>query len=185
VREGSRDPAALLERLRAGEPRAFEELVRAYQHRVFGIAVRMLGSRAEAEEVAQEVFVRVHRSVAGFRGDAALSTWLHAITSRVCLDRLAAAERKVVRQGDEALLTLRDDHPDPPATLERKEMERALHRAIAELPDERRLVLVLRDLEGLAYDEIAAALGLEVGTVKSRLHRARLELKDRLEKWLP
>ncbi|MBI2218074.1 MAG: sigma-70 family RNA polymerase sigma factor [Candidatus Rokubacteria bacterium] len=185
MRETSRDPAGLVERLRAGEPRAFEELVRAYQHRVFGIAVRMLGSRAEAEEIAQEVFVRVHRSVARFRGDAALSTWLYAITSRVCLDRLGAAERKVAREGDDALLALRDDQPDPPATLERKELERALHQAIAGLPDERRLVVVLRDLEGLSYDEIAAALDIEVGTVKSRLHRARMELKDRLEKWLP
>lgn len=80
----------MLERLRAGDARAFEDLVVAYQHRVFSIAYRMLGSRAEAEEAAQEVFLRAHRGLAGFLGDAKLSTWLFTITSRLCLNRLAA-----------------------------------------------------------------------------------------------
>jgi RNA polymerase sigma-70 factor (ECF subfamily) len=182
VRERPADPPSLLARLRAGDPAAFEDLVRAYQHRVFSVAVRMLGSRAEAEEIAQEVFVRVHRSIGGFRGDAALSTWLYAITSRLCLTHLASPRRRVPHHGEEVLVRLRDDRSDPPSTLERREVERLLHRAIAELPDDRRIVLVLRDLEGLAYEEIAEALDLEVGTVKSRLHRARMELRERLEK---
>jgi RNA polymerase sigma-70 factor, ECF subfamily len=182
VHDHAGDPPGLVERLWAGDAQAFEELVRAYQHRVFSVAVRMLGSRAEAEEVAQEVFVRVYRSIRGFRGDAALSTWLYAITSRVCLGRLGAADRRMWRESDDALLTLRDHGPDPRATAERQELEQALQRAIAELPEDRRIVVVLRDLEGLAYEEIAAALEIEVGTVKSRLHRARLELKTRLEK---
>jgi RNA polymerase sigma-70 factor (ECF subfamily) len=185
VREIPAAPAGLVERLRAGEARAFEELVRAYQHRVFSVAFRMLGSGAEAEEVAQEVFVRVHRSIGTFRGDAALSTWLYAITSRVCLTRLASGERKVAREGEQALLRLADDRPDATATIEERERALALHRAIAELPEDRRVVVVLRDIEGLSYDDVAAALGLEVGTVKSRLHRARMELKERLEKLLP
>lgn len=184
MREGLGEPEGLLDRLRAGDPRAFEDLVRLYQHRVFGVALRMLGIRAEAEEVAQEVFVRVHRSIAGFRGDAQVSTWLYAITSRVCLTRLGAAERKVARAGEDALARVADDRADPTEALERRELERALHDAIAALPDDRRIVVVLRDLEGLSYEAIAAALELGVGTVKSRLHRARMELKDRLEKHL-
>src|SRR2546430_5022667 len=92
----------LEDRLRRGDPRAFEELVIAYQHRVFGVALRMLRSRGEAEEIAQEVFLRVHRSVGEFRGEAKLSTWLYAITSRLCLNRLASAERRHPRAGADA-----------------------------------------------------------------------------------
>lgn len=185
MREGTRDPSELLGRLRAGDAGAFEELVIAYQHRVFGVALRMLGSRAEAEEVAQEAFLRVHRSIAGFRGDAALSTWLYAITSRLCLNRLALGERKMSRQGEETLVRLSDDRDNPTTAFERRELAAALHRAVAELADDRRIVVVLRDFEGLSYEEIAEALELEVGTVKSRLHRARMDLKDKLEKLLP
>jgi RNA polymerase sigma-70 factor (ECF subfamily) len=177
--------AALLARLRAGEARAFEELVIAHQHRVFGVALRMLGSRAEAEDIAQEAFLRAHGAVADFRGDARLSTWLYAIVSRLCLNRLASAERRLARHGDEVLVRLPGHEADPAASLERREMESALHRAIAELPEERRIVVVLRDLEGLSYDEIAAALALEPGTVRSRLHRGRAELRERLEKQWP
>jgi RNA polymerase sigma-70 factor (ECF subfamily) len=184
VCESPGDPPDLADRLRAGDPAAFEDLVRRYQHRVFAVALRMLGSRADAEDLAQDVFVRVHRSVGGFRGDAKLSTWLYAITARLCLTRLGAAERKAPRASDEVLERLADEGPDPTAAAERRQLELALHEAIARLPEDRRLLVVLRDLEGLAYEEIAEALGMEVGTVKSRLHRARLELKDRLEKHL-
>jgi RNA polymerase sigma-70 factor (ECF subfamily) len=179
------DERALVERLRAGEVRAFEELVRTYQHRVFGVAVRMLGNAAEAEELAQEVFLRVHRAVAGFRGEAKLSTWLYAIASRLCLTRLGGGERRFGREGEETLARLANGHADPAAMLERSELEAALHRAIAELPEERRIVVVLRDLEGLAYEDIAVALELPVGTVRSRLHRARMDLKEKLERFFP
>lgn len=179
------DLPGFLERLRAGEARAFEELVRGYQHRVFGVALRMLGNRAEAEEVAQEVFLRVHRAIAEFRGEAKLSTWLYAIASRVCLSRLGAGERRVGREGEETLGRLANGHANPAAEAERGELEAALHRAIAELPEERRIVVVLRDLEGLAYEEIAEALEVPVGTVRSRLHRARMDLKEKLERFFP
>src|SRR5439155_14544476 len=155
------DDASLVDRLRRGEPRAFEELVIAYQHRVFGVALRMLGSRAEGEELAQEVLRRVHRAIAECRGDAKLSTWLYAIASRLCLNRLTSGERRVVRLGEETLAWLASREVGPAEELERTELETALHRAIAELSEERRIVVVLRDLEGLSYEEIAAALELE------------------------
>jgi RNA polymerase sigma-70 factor (ECF subfamily) len=177
--------AVLVERLRSGDAHAFEEMVVAYQHRVFGVALRMLGNAAEAEDVAQEVFLRVHRAVAGFRGDAKLSTWLYAITSRACLSRLAAGDRRFRREGEETLVSLRDGEADPAAALERSELEGALGRAIAGLPEERRIVVVLRDVEGLSYEEIAEALALPVGTVRSRLHRARMDLKEKLERFFP
>jgi RNA polymerase sigma-70 factor, ECF subfamily len=183
--ERTGDDAQLVDRLRRGDPRAFEELVIAHQHRVFGVALRMLGSRAEAEEAAQEVFLRAHRAIADFRGDAKLSTWLYAIASRLCLNRLASGERRLAREGEETLAQIPSGHASPADELERSERDAALHRAIAELSDERRLVVVLRDLEGLSYEEIAAALDLELGTVRSRLHRARLDLKEKLERFLP
>ena len=179
------DDSDLVDRLRRGDPRAFEDLVIAHQHRVFAVALRMLGSRAEAEELAQEVFVRVHGAIAEFRGDAKLSTWLYTIASRLCLNRLASSERRMVREGEETLTRLASSHASPAAELERSELEAALHRAIAELPEERRIVVVLRDLEGLSYEEIGEALELPTGTVRSRLHRARLDLKDKLERFLP
>jgi RNA polymerase sigma-70 factor (ECF subfamily) len=179
------DDSQLVDRVRRGDPRAFEELVITHQHRVFGVALRMLRNRAEAEEVAQEVFLRVHRSIDDFRGEARLSTWLYAIASRLCLNRLAASERRLAREGEETLGRLASGDDDPADTLERSELEMALQRAIGELPDDRRLVVVLRDLEGLSYEEIAAALDVPLNTVRSRLHRARMDLKEKLERFLP
>ena len=185
MREPSRGyDAEVLSRLRRGDPRAFEALVIEHQHRVYGVALRMLGSRAEAEDVAQDAFLRAYRSVAEFRGDAKLSTWLYAITSRLCLNRLASAERKRTRYGDDVLESVADERADPPGDFEQRERSAALRRAITELSDERRAVVVLADLEGLAYEEIAEALGLPIGTVRSRLHRARMDLRKRLEKLL-
>lgn len=181
--EGSPEDLALLESLRRGEPAAFETLVVTHQHRIFSIALRMLGDRTDAEEVAQEVFLRVYRSIRDFRGEARLGTWLYAITSHLCLNRLKSPGRW--RQvGEAALARVANGHPNPGATLEASELEVTLHRAIAELDEERRMVLVLRDLHGLAYEEIAAALELPLNTVRSRLHRARMEVKERLEGFL-
>ena len=186
MREGTPgDPPGLLDRLRGGDARAFEELVIAYQHRVFGVALRMLGNAAEAEEVAQEAFLRAHRGIAAFRGDSTLSTWLYAITSRLALNRLGSGERRFTRAGEEVLAQVANGRSDPAETAARSEMELALHRAIAELSDERRVAIVLRDLEGLSYEEIARALEVPVGTVRSRIHRARMDLKDKLERFLP
>jgi RNA polymerase sigma-70 factor, ECF subfamily len=179
------DEALLVDRLRRGDPRAFEDMVIAYQHRVFGVALRMLGNRAEAEDLAQEVFLRVHRAIGEFRGEAKLTTWLYAIASRLCLNRLASGERRGVRHGEETLTRLASREVGPAEEMERAELETALHRAIAELSEERRIVVVLRDLEGLSYEEIAAALELELGTVRSRLHRARMDLREKLERFLP
>lgn len=151
---------------------------------MFSIALRVLGNRGDAEEVAQEVFLRVQRSIGRFRGEAKLSTWLYAITSRLCLNRLTAPDR-TRRVGEAALDRIANGHANPGETLEAGELEAALHRAIAELDDERRIVVVLRDLHGLAYEEIAAALELPLNTVRSRLHRARMELKERLERFWP
>jgi len=185
VRDAPGDEAALLARLKAGDTKAFEILVMTYQHRVFSIALRMLGSRAEAEDIAQDTFLRAHRAIGDFRGEARLGTWLYGIASRLCLNRLASAPRRLERADDAALLRLPAPAADAAGALERGELAAALQEAIAELPEERRIVVVLRDLEGLSYEDIAATLGLELGTVRSRLHRARNDLKAKLERFLP
>ena len=179
------DSAEFVSRLRAGDRGAFEELVRTHQHRIYALALRMLGNAAEAQDVAQEAFLRAHRGLAEFRGEARLSTWLYAIASRLCLNRLSGSERRLARHGEETLTRLPDGRPGPDQMLERGEIEEALHRAIGELAEERRIVVILRDVEGLAYEEIAEALELPVGTVRSRLHRARLDLKEKLERFFP
>jgi RNA polymerase sigma-70 factor (ECF subfamily) len=185
MRESPGDHEDLVERLQASDPAAFEALVRAYQHRVFGVAVRMLGNRTDAEDIAQEVFLRVYRAIGTFRGEAKLSTWLYGIASNLCLNRLASADRHRVRHDEDAIMRAPSEAADATATIERNEVDTALRQAIAELPDERRIVVVLRDLEGLSYDEIAQALDLEPGTVRSRLHRARLDLKSKMERFFP
>ena len=183
--ESPSESHAFLDRLRAGDTKAFEEMVRTYQHRVYGVALRMMRSPAEAEEVAHETFLRAHRALGEFRGEARLSTWLYAITSRLCLNRLASGESRMARNRADDVANLPGRERDEPGDdLERGERERALHWAIGELTEDRRIVVTLRDLEGLSYEEIAAALGLELGTVRSRLHRARVELKEKLERYL-
>src|SRR5438067_8701440 len=119
-REPPADEAALLARLRAGDARAFETLVITYQHRVFGVAFRMLGSRAEAEEVAQETFLRAHRGLGEFRGEARLGTWLYAIASRLCLTRLASGARRHERSDDTALLPLPSPALDAAVAVDRQ-----------------------------------------------------------------
>jgi RNA polymerase sigma-70 factor, ECF subfamily len=177
------EEASLVVRLRQGDRRAFEELVIAYQHRVFGVALRMLGNRAEAEDIAQETFLRAHRAMHEFRGEARLHTWLYAIASRLCLNRLASADHRLVRSDEEALAAAPAGEPSAAAVLERAELDAAVREAIAALPGDRRIVVVLRDVEGLSYEEIGETLGLEPGTVRSRLHRARLDLKAKLERF--
>jgi RNA polymerase sigma-70 factor (ECF subfamily) len=183
--EGAVDSPEFVARLRAGDRAAFEALVVAHQHRVYGVALRMLGDATEAQDAAQDVFLRAHRALGAFRGEARLSTWLYAITARVCLSRLAGGRRPRERRGDGELGQLPDGGPGPEQVLELGELAEALHRAIAELPAERRLVVLLRDVEGLPYEAIAEALALPVGTVRSRLHRARLDLKAKLEGFFP
>jgi RNA polymerase sigma-70 factor (ECF subfamily) len=185
VREGLADDASLVARLRAGDGPAFEELVTVYQHRVFGIALRMLGNRAEAEEIAQETFLRAHRALGEFRGEARLGTWLYAIASRLCLNRLGSGRRRHERSDEMALSQAPAEGADAAGALERDELQAALREAVAALPEDRRIVVVLRDLEGLSYEDVAEILGLPLNTVRSRLHRARLDLKAKLERWLP
>lgn len=185
-----------IERLRARDERAFNELVRMYERRVFVLVHRMLGRREEAEDISQEVFVQVFKAIGQFRGEAKLSTWIYRIAINLCKNRAMYLSRRHAGDEDE-LEGLAERHAmegakgstvgavhRPDEIMSGKQLEAIVARAIAALEVEFREVLVLRDVEDMSYDEIAVIVGAPEGTVKSRLHRARAQLKEAIERAL-
>ncbi len=178
----------LLRRLKRGDEYAFAELVKTHQDRVFDLVFRMIGDREEALDLSQEIFVSVHGSVARFRGDSRLSTWIFRIARNHCLNRLKYLGRRErgrsteLSDVDEGELASHNDAQPADEQISARETQKLVQTAIAELPEEYRLLVVLRDVEGLSYSEIAAITDQPEGTVKSRLHRARSALADLIEK---
>ncbi len=175
----------LVARWKAGDPGAFEELVRRHEGRVFRFLVRMLGDPAEAEDVAQETFLNLHRHGTRFRGEARFSTFVYrvaangALNRRRGLGRMGARHRRLAERqaaGDD----LPEGPRDPESAAAGAQLGRLVQGALVELPERLRLPLVLYDIEGLGYAEIARATGAPEGTVKSRIHRARKLLRERL-----
>jgi RNA polymerase sigma-70 factor (ECF subfamily) len=184
---------SLLRRLKDRDERAFRELIEAHRDRVYNISFRMLGSRAEAEDVAQEVFIAVFKTIETFRGDSKFSTWLYRVAVNHCKNRIKYLARRHDRDRDELDETTNGQHgavgaiggPGPRApdhALEAQQMETLIQEAIAELDEEQRIVVVLRDVEDLSIEEICKITDLPDGTVKSRLHRARLVLRKKLQR---
>lgn len=180
---------ALAARAAAGDAGAFDALVTLFGGRVFSVALRLLQDRGEAEDLAQEVFVALYHHLPEFRGESRLSTWIYRITKNRALNRLKFLKRR--QHGshadvDDAGLAIRDpdtgagQERDPVKKLAGHELSAVLERHLRELPEEQRSLVILRDLEDLSYEEIAEVTGLPLGTVKSRLHRARAELAARL-----
>ena len=177
-------------RLRARDERAFERLVRDFERRIYSFCYRMLGCPEEAHDVAQDVFFAVFNALPRFRGESKLSTWIYRIATNHCRNRIAYLKRRHARRRkslsevhDGVLLSARAHGraATPLAHAEGRELESHLRRWIRELDENQREFLVLRDIEGLTYEEIVAVTGSPLGTVKSRIHRARLELKRRLD----
>jgi RNA polymerase sigma-70 factor (ECF subfamily) len=182
------DDPLFLARLRRREERAFTELVRAWQGRVFGLTYRMLGDRGEAEDLSQEVFVTVFKAIDSFRGDSRLGTWILRIATNHCHNRLKYLTRrhhKRKRDIDDVHEVI-VDHPlsqppqQPERALEGAQLGRLVHEGLQQLDEDHRVVLILRDIEQLSYTEIAEILEVAEGTVKSRLFRARTSLRDRI-----
>jgi RNA polymerase sigma-70 factor, ECF subfamily len=172
------DDRFLLDAARAGDLDAFAVLVRRHQPAVYRVALRMLGSEADAQDAAQETFVRAWRALPRFRGDSATSTWLYRIVTRRSLDVLAA------RRPSESLEAApAPAGTDPAEAAEQHERLRAVARAVAALPPEQRAALVLREFEGLPYDQIAEVLDTTVPTVKGRIHRARTTVIREAAAW--
>ena len=186
------DDLAAIERASAGDGDAFEMLVRKHQTWVVSLAYRMLGDHAEAEEIAQEIFLKAFRALKRFERKSRFSTWLYSIATNHCLNQLESRRRRprlqelnrsARREGNPG--SLLDQVADPTAgadqALERADLQRLVQEQLLTLTPEHRSILVLRDIQGLAYEEIGEILSLEPGTVRSRLHRARMELKERLQ----
>lgn len=183
----------LVRKLRERDEKAFRELLEQYGDRVYNLTYRMLGDRQEAEDVSQEVFITVFKSIDSFRGDSKLSTWLYRVTANHCKNRIKYLARRHDRAKAEyddgidrdtagAAYTAPTPSRKPDEQMQGMELELQLEAAIATLDEEHRLLVVLRDVEELSYDEICQITGLPEGTVKSRLHRARLALRKKLMK---
>jgi RNA polymerase sigma-70 factor (ECF subfamily) len=190
--EARLDEAALIDRCRKGDSAAFDCLVSAHAPRVFNLAYRMLGSRQDAEDAAQEAFLRAYSSLGKFRQGAKFSTWLHRITVNVCLDELKRrgsrpqpfSSLQDEQRGNPAepteILCPAGSGQDPAEIAVRRAEQEEIEQALFSLPAHQRAVVVMCDIEGLTYEEAAEALNTGVGTVKSRLHRARERLRQLL-----
>jgi len=174
--------AELVARARQGDEVAFEQIVVKHQRYVFNLAYRVLNDYAEAEEITQEAFVRVWRGLAGFQDRARFTTWLYRIVYNLCLNRLPGLQREM-RQTEPLDEGLAETAPSPTDLFDERERAAFLHEQLARLPVKYRLIITLRHLQELSYEEIAAVLNLPLGTVKTHLHRAHRLLADRLEHW--
>lgn len=183
----------LIARLKERDELAFNEVVRAHGDKVFSLVYRMIGNRAEAEDLAQEVFVTVFKTVDTFRSESKFSTWLLRIAANHCKNRIKYLSRRRTDGGglddmpedkmaDAGRAPMQAHIDAPDVLLEAAELESLMQQAIGELDEEHRLLIVLRDVEELSYEEIGEVAGLPEGTIKSRLHRARMAIKDYLAK---
>jgi RNA polymerase sigma-70 factor (ECF subfamily) len=168
----------LVERCRRGEVGAFEELVDRYKNLVFAMITRTLPDRSQAEDIAQDVFLRIHRGLPYFRGEARLSTWIYRIVVNVCMQDRGRATSAVSLDDANARVSA-------PAAADRHaddlELRDRLEKAIAQLPPQYRLLIAAHYLRGVQYEELAEAMNLPLGTVKTQLHRAKRQLRTLLE----
>ena len=183
------DDAALIRRARSGDQTAMEELVRRHYRSVFNLAYRLANDYDDAQDIVSEAFIRVHNALPSFRGDANFTTWLYRIVKNVFLDE---RKKQRVRSHNslEEMLDLEDSsvsrqvedpRPGPAPMIERNEQAEMVRRAVMSLPKNQRLMIALYHFQHRSYEEIAEIMGLPIGTVKSRLNRARVALTNRLE----
>ncbi|MCX7748555.1 MAG: sigma-70 family RNA polymerase sigma factor [Clostridia bacterium] len=179
----------LLIKAKNGDIEAFEKLIGEYQKKVFNIAFRMVGNHDDASEIAQEVFLKVYKSLKSFKEEASFSTWIYRITTNVCLDELRKKKNKKVISLDEEIKAqdgemkrqVVDDSPTPEMAVEGKIIRKAVSDSIKMLSEEHRIVIVMRDIQGFSYEEIAKVLKCPEGTIKSRINRARQSLREILK----
>ena len=180
------DEQTLVQRAAAGDSAAFEALVERYQQQVFNLALRMVNARADAEDLAQEAFIRAWRALPSFHQSAQFSTWLYRLTSNICIDFLRAQKRKktvsltMLQDDEDRQWDLPDSDPLPEQRMIDREEREALGRAFQALDPDYRQVLTLRIVNGCSYQEIGEILNLPEGTVKSRLSRARDQLRKKM-----
>lgn len=189
---------ALLESFRKGDSDSFTALVRRYQDRLYNLAYRVLANEYEAQEVVQDTFLRIHEGAINFRKSHVFAGWLFRIAHNACLDVLRLRQRDItnlsfdqtsqtseVEKTRQAVIgQLADSKAGPEEQLGLQEQARLIEESLTQLPDEQRIVVVLRDLEGFAYEEIAQIVGASQGTVRSRIHYGRLKLRELLRPYV-
>jgi RNA polymerase sigma-70 factor, ECF subfamily len=188
------DEKKLVTRAQQGDRQAFEALVRQYQRRVFRVAMGMLRNEEDAMEIAQEAFIKAHRNLERFKGDSAFYTWLYRITSNLCIDFLRRKRGEQVEYDDGILresaemdaeeLAPAAPAPAPGRAVLDKELGEKLQEALAGLSEAHRQILLLREVEGLSYEELSETLGIKKGTVMSRLFHARKNMQAHLKAYL-
>jgi len=180
----------LIKRCKDGDLQAFEELISKYETKVFNITFRILGDYAEAEDVSQDIMVKVFKSIKGFKEQSSFYTWLYRITVNECMDMVKKRKKAVLysidspfeTEDDEIKREIQDKGESVEEKVERNELRKYLAEAMNLLSCEHKTVIVLRDVQGFSYEEIAEIIKCPPGTVKSRINRARSELKDLLMK---
>ncbi len=188
------DDEELVKRCAGGDREAFNDLVLKYQKKVFSVAYRFVGDPEEANDLAQEIFTAAYQNLKSFRGDSKFSTWLFQIATNRGKNRFKYLKRRgfftnkgsseTDDEGDQSHRALPDQTANPEELLSGNQIRKAVIEAINELEPDHREIVILRDIEGLSYDEIARILDLPEGTTKSRLHRARMVVKEKLKKVL-
>ncbi len=174
----------LVRKLKQGDEQAFAHLLKLYETRVFGMAFRMTGSREDAEDITQETFLGIHSSLAKFRGASKLSTWVYRIAMNHCLEHTRRHRPEIVPLQDETVILQAAPMNDPHRSAEQACAKDAVQNALLGLSYDHRQVVVLHELEELTYSEIADALGIPQGTVKSRLFNAMHKMKDLLRDYV-
>jgi RNA polymerase sigma-70 factor, ECF subfamily len=188
----ARTDSVLIRAVQAGDMGAFDELVLKHKDRLFNLVYWFLGDYQDANDCAQETFLKVFKSIKKFRFESAFSTWLYRIAINTCKNRIKSSayrwKKKTVSleisdgsKNGNPCSEIANGSPTPVMALEKKEKMMRIQKAINSLPDEQNQVVVLRDIQGLSYQDISDITGLNLGTVKSRLARARLELKNKLK----
>lgn len=182
----SNNEKLLLERSKAGDVEAFEKLIEIYQKKIFNLAYRIVGNFDDAGDLTQEALIRIFKSIANFKEQSSFSTWVYRITTNVCLDeirkkknrRMLSLDEEIHVEDGEMKRQIMSDDPLPDEVAEREELRSIVSSAIDSLPEEQRIMITLRDIQGLSYDEIAEVLNCPAGTVKSRINRSRQALRN-------
>jgi RNA polymerase sigma-70 factor (ECF subfamily) len=182
----SNDDHRLIAECLKGHTAAFGQLVRCYQDRLFNTVYRMVDNAEDAQDVVQEAFLHAYQSLESFKGDSLFFTWLYriAVNTAISFKRKKRVMVRIDGPGGDAVIEPLDpsELARPGHALEQAEQEQRIQKALTRLSPEHRAVLVLKDMEGQKYEEMAEALGVPIGTIRSRLHRARLELREVLER---
>lgn len=178
------DERKLIERAMNGDSSSFNRLMELHERRMYAVALRMCADREDAQDCLQEAMLRIYRSINGFKGQSSFATWVYRVTMNTCLDELRKKKNKQNTSLD-GLLDMGWSPVDEQASPEKRaidsEVQKCLHAAIGELPEDMRAAVVLRDIQGFTYDEIAQMLDINVGTIKSRISRGREKLREKLK----